>query len=173
MNTLWIWGSLSVILIGIVTALVWKLWPRRPDDTPALKPYSNREDLKRDLADPLVPIDTILARCGGQLPADLDQEVTEIVDRCGGRLPANLDQEEEKEDRPEIRQAWFKKLAGKLPMLKVVPPPTPQAVVLTIKTFAVPCQCRSMLGRTAEPFHERPCRRCKGRGYVFIQYGGK
>jgi hypothetical protein len=154
MNNLWIWASLSVVLVSVVTAIAWKRRSRRPDDTPALKPYSNREDLKRDLADPLVPIDTILARCGGQLPADLDQE-------------------EKKEDRPEIRQAWFKKLAGKLPMLKVVPPPAPQAVVLTIKTFAVPCQCRSMHGRTAEPFHKPACRLCKGRGYVFIQYGGK
>jgi hypothetical protein len=170
MNNLWLWASLSVVLIGIVTAIAWKRRPRRPDDTPALKPYSNREDLKRDLADPLVPIDTILARCGGQLPVDLDQEPGDAERR---HLPVNLDQEEKKEDRPEIRQAWFKKLAGKLPMLKIVPPPAPQAVVLTIKTFAVPCQCRSMLGRTAEPFHKPPCRLCKGRGYVFIQYGGK
>jgi hypothetical protein len=88
--------------------------------------------------------------------------------------------------RPGALQDWFAQIAKMVPILKVVPPPTPNPPVIAVKGFWVPCSCGTGLMTTMNFPTRYPSsissppppatpganfKKCGDRGYVFVQQG--
>lgn len=132
------------------------------------KVYS-KEDLRRDLLNPALAIDEILAKCKDMTPEEIEAVVKEVGSG----------------DRRSERLAWYAKMLQQNAVLKVVPPPPPGKVVVAVKGSMEVCQLcadrrRNMGNYVASMYYDkggRPihptvkCTVCNDTGYVVIQRG--
>lgn len=201
------WSIAAGLFVVVTLAFVLKKLFGRPHVHPHAKPplsvspnskYSYH-DFLRDIKDPDVSIDSIIDRCGGEIPKDWKQNVKPA--------PVPADHGPEKSQSPFQTQApidippsldrlqrWFTKLAQSTQTRPVVAPPAAPAApapVVSVPGFTVPCKwCLSermarrpssdgsMKGdhfATKNPYSVDlgtvHCNICQNRGFVTIQRG--
>lgn len=189
-----IWGLMTV-LAGFVVYCMWlpfsTLFRKKPVIAPPpssaamelasmvgtllpVPPVYRYEDFLEDLKNPGVSIDTVLARCGGRIPAEWELRLGPAPARATPgqiELPVVAD-----ETRTKARLEWFNKASEKTFLLKVVPPPLSPPPVPMIKAWVVHCKfCAPNNGAYLPPPDRynpiRSCRWCKGTGFVTITGG--
>lgn len=116
------------------------------------RPYG-KEDLRRDLLDPALSLQDVLAKCGGMSP----EEIEEVTKGISGPEARNAE-----------RLAWYSKMLQKNATLRVVPPPI-IPVVLSVKGRME--VCRHELRQPVYPGGHQQCKVCRDTGYVIIHGG--
>lgn len=152
-----------VISMGVVFFLFFVRIPEKkevaasPSKPDAEKKVYTRTQLLKDLENPMLTLEEILERCGGEIPKEESAEA-----------PPN------KNDRSKERLQWFQNVCETVKTLKVVPPPPPPQPVAKIDFFVVPCgwctnsNMRSTLYGSTGKYR---CDRCKDTGMIRIAKG--